>query len=219
MSCKILHNDESHQPQPLALRRVGELSLNAPASAAGVESSSPLQARIAQLESEAARREQEARQAGYSEAEAALGRGFQAEVEAILQRQARGVEELLGARRNLRRQMEGDMVRFSLAIARRVLHRELTVDPEALVGIVKAALESIEAREVHRLRVYVKDAPLMERKLESLRLPGRVEVVPDPQLERGGLVFETARGTLDASVDTQLEEIDRGLADLLRRRT
>jgi flagellar biosynthesis/type III secretory pathway protein FliH len=30
-------------------------------------------------------------------------------------------------------------------------------------------------------------------------------------------VFETARGNLDASVESQLGEIERGLADILRR--
>jgi flagellar biosynthesis/type III secretory pathway protein FliH len=32
------------------------------------------------------------------------------------------------------------------------------------------------------------------------------------------VVFETERGNLDASVDAQLREIERGLADCLRRR-
>ena len=46
---------------------------------------------------------------------------------------------------------------------------------------------------------------------------GSVEVVPDAARELGSVVFETERGSLDASVDTQLEEIERGLTDRLRR--
>jgi flagellar biosynthesis/type III secretory pathway protein FliH len=42
-------------------------------------------------------------------------------------------------------------------------------------------------------------------------------VVPDAARELGSVVFETERGSLDASVDTQLEEIERGLTDRLRR--
>ena len=42
---------------------------------------------------------------------------------------------------------------LALAIARRILHRELTVAPEALLGLVKAALEKIGGREIHRVRV------------------------------------------------------------------
>ncbi len=52
------------------------------------------------------------------------------------------------------------------------------------------------------------------------RLPGggAIEVVSDARLEAGGAVLETGRGNLDASVDTQLAEIERGLTDRLRSR-
>jgi flagellar biosynthesis/type III secretory pathway protein FliH len=39
--------------------------------------------------------------------------------------------------------------------------------------------------------------------------------VGDVAQSRGGAVFEISRGALDASVDTQLREIERGLADQL----
>ena len=38
-------------------------------------------------------------------------------------------------------------------------------------------------------------------------------------LTQGSAVFETSRGELDASVDTQLAEIERGLTDVLERRS
>jgi flagellar biosynthesis/type III secretory pathway protein FliH len=42
-------------------------------------------------------------------------------------------------------------------------------------------------------------------------------VVPDAARELGCVLFETERGSLDASVDAQIEEIERGLADRLGR--
>ena len=39
----------------------------------------------------------------------------------------------------------------------------------------------------------------------------------DGSLQPGGVVFETNQGNLDASVDSQLAEIERGLADHMRR--
>jgi flagellar biosynthesis/type III secretory pathway protein FliH len=41
--------------------------------------------------------------------------------------------------------------------------------------------------------------------------------VPDGSRDPGAAVFETERGNLDASVESQLGEIERGLADALRR--
>ena len=45
-----------------------------------------------------------------------------------------------------------------------------------------------------------------------------LEIAPDGSLTPGSVIFETSRGDLDASVDTQLAEIDRGLTDALKRR-
>jgi flagellar assembly protein FliH len=77
----------------------------------------------------------------------------------------------------------------------------------------------METRELHRIRVMPADAKLLEGCLASLNLPARVVLTADPSLERGSVILETARGTLDSSVETQLQEIDRGFADLVRRRS
>jgi flagellar biosynthesis/type III secretory pathway protein FliH len=45
-------------------------------------------------------------------------------------------------------------------------------------------------------------------------LPGTpIEIASDASLKPGDVIFETAHGQLDASVSTQLREIERGLAD------
>ena len=47
--------------------------------------------------------------------------------------------------------------------------------------------------------------------------PRRIEVTADPSLAPGSAILESTGGSLDASVDTQLHEIERGFADLARR--
>lgn len=138
-------------------------------------------------------------------------------MDAMNQRMARTIEELSGLRQRYRHEAEEDVVALALAIARRVLHRELTVAPDALLGLVKVALEKIEAREVHRVRIRPEDAPIVKQYLEKMGLPQRVEVIADPGLERGAAILDSSRGALDASVETQLAEVERGLADLVRR--
>jgi len=113
-------------------------------------------------------------------------------------------------------------VALALAVSRRILHRELTVSPDALIGLVKAALDKIDAREVSRVRVSPKDAAMVGEFFEKMGLPHRIEVSADPGLAAGSVILESNRGDsncgwLDASVDTQLNEIERGFADLARR--
>jgi len=98
-------------------------------------------------------------QKGLQEGQEAATRDTEARLDAMQGRLARTIEELSGLRPRFRHEAEEDVVALSLAIARRVLHRELTMDPDALLGLVKAALEKMEAREVHRVRVRPEDAP------------------------------------------------------------
>ncbi len=173
-----------------------------------------------EVHGQTARREhevQEAYQRGLQEGAAAGERQAASRLDPVVQRFARTIEEISSARRNLRHEAEDDIVRLAIAVARRILYRELTIDPEALLGLIRSALDRLDAREVNRIRISAQDAPAVLPHFESLGLPNRVEIVTDPSLERGAAIFETSRGSLDASAETQLREIERGFADLVRR--
>lgn len=222
MSSKILTGDKAKQV-PLIVWR--------PAAAAGGHSSTPgltsgppggwdaasSEARLARLEAELAGREAQARKAGYEEGQAAARRGFESPLREALGRAAAAVAELAALRRRLRAEAEEDLVRLAVAIARRILRREISTDPQAILGLVKAAFERIDAREVFRLRAHPEDARTLEACFADLGVPERIQVAADRNLERGALLVETERGDLDASVETQLQEIERGFADLIRR--
>src|ERR1035437_4104141 len=109
---------------------------------------------------------------------------------------ARSIEEMGSLRARFRREAEADLIELSIAIARRVLRRELAVDPEALHGLVLAALEKLQSQEIRRVKVHPSHAAMVAA---CLREAGgsAVEVVPDAAREPGAVVFETERGNLD----------------------
>ncbi len=142
-----------------------------------------------------------------------------AEIQPVLDRLVRSIDEMSGLRARLRREAEGDMVRLSLAVARRILRRELAVDPDAMHGLVLGALEKLQSQEVSRVRVHPAHAAQVAACLQKAVPGSTVEIVADPAREPGAVVFETAHGNLDASVDSQLQEIERGLFDRLRKQS
>lgn len=223
MTTKVLTRGVAREAQPITWRRVpaGPAGGEPPEAAKSPErqeasASEAAQARIAEMEREAAEREQRAFAAGFRKGESAAAEAAGARMEAAAGRFLQAAEQLGQARRKLRRDAEEDLVRLAVAIARRVLNRELSVDPEAVLGIVKAALDKLDAREVERLRLNPEDAPVVRKHLEAMGAL-RFEIVPDERLERGAVVLETARGSLDASTETQLAEIERGLVDRIGR--
>jgi flagellar assembly protein FliH len=157
-------------------------------------------------------------QQGLADCETAAAQHAQARLDPVLAGLNGILAELAGMRRNLRAQAEADTVTLAIAIARRILNRELTADPDAILGLVKAAFQKCDARETHQLRVSPQDAEAIREQRGHLNFPLALEIVADGALVRGSAIFETSRGNLDASLDTQLSEIDRGLADVLRRR-
>jgi flagellar assembly protein FliH len=159
-----------------------------------------------------------AHQQGRNEAEAAANQRAMQKAEPVIAALNRIVQELAGARRSFRAEAEHDTVQLAIAIARRVLHRELSTDPEAILGLVMAASQKLTARETHRLRVSPSDAAAIQEHRSRLDLPPALEIISDASLSPGSAIFETSRGELDASIGTQLAEIDRGFADIIRRR-
>jgi len=196
--------------RPIQWRLQGQASAAAPSHGAGAH---------AAADSE---RETEARAAVYRQGvaagEAASAQSAQALLAPALAAFGAMVEELAGMRKNLRAEAEEAAVTLALAVARRVLHREIAADPEAILGLVKAASQKCAARETQRLRVSPRDAETIREQQSRLNLQPGLEIVADANLERGSAIFETSRGDLDASVDTQLAEIERGFVDLLKRR-
>jgi flagellar assembly protein FliH len=167
------------------------------------------------VEQELERRTEEAFRAGVQQGEAAGRQHAQAELHARIETLTRTTAEIAVLRSKIRHEAERELVELALAIARRILHRELTVDPEALSGLIKAAMHKIDLRETHRLRTHPEHTAAVSRCLAQIGAPAKIEVVGDARLERGAAIFETSRGTMDASVETQLAEIQHGFADLM----
>jgi flagellar assembly protein FliH len=90
------------------------------------------------------------------------------------------------------------------------------VDPDAIHDLVLGALEKLQSQEITRVRVHPAHAALVTACLRQVVAASPVEVIPDPSREPGAVIFETDRGNLDASVESQLREIERGLADRLQ---
>jgi flagellar assembly protein FliH len=179
-----------------------------------IDKANLLELRLAEMETESVRRAEAARAAGFREGEATGAARANASVEPVIQRLTRTIQELAGYRSRFRKESEQDLVKLSVAIARKILHRELTIDANAMLALVRVVLESIDAREVHSVRLHPADAEVVEKFLGAMGAPQRLVVTADITLERGAAIFETSRGNLDASIQTQLAEIERGFADL-----
>lgn len=116
--------------------------------------------------------------------------------------------QLLVYRSTIRTEVEREVVELAFAAARRILRREATLDRTAAAGIVRSCMDEKSNSEVTRVLVHPDD-------LEQVRLsvgPG-IAVASSKEVARGGALLETTNGVLDARIDSQLDELQTGLAD------
>jgi flagellar assembly protein FliH len=175
------------------------------------------QVREQTLARERERIEREAYQRGFAEGKGVGRDQAAAEVQPVLERLTKSLAELSSLRSGIRKDAEGDLLKLSISVARRVLHRELTLDPESIEGLIRIALEKLESRELCRVRVHPDQEPAIRASLERFANSRKVELIPDPSMQCGDVLFETAHGNIDASIEAQLREIERGFADRLGR--
>ncbi len=161
--------------------------------------------------------EREAYQRGLAEGKALGKEQAAAELKPVTDRLNKSLADLSTLRSRIRRDAEKDLLKLSITIARRVLHRELTIDPESVEGLIKVALEKLQSRDLCRVRVHPDQEPAIRASLERFSNSQKIDLTADPSLQCGDVLFETAHGTLDASIDSQLREIERGFADRLQR--
>jgi len=113
-------------------------------------------------------------------------------------------------------EMEPRILRLALDIGEKILGYELDAKKEAFVSLVTTALNSIRSEGRVTLRVSPEQhKKSFNSKAEALfkTEQGAVEaeVTADIGLESGDCLIEAGKGTVDASVDAQLEQISRNL--------
>jgi flagellar assembly protein FliH len=177
-----------------------------------------LRARIAELEAAVEAKSRQSYTAGVRAGEESARKSLEAEVHETVKQLAATIADMAETRSESMRRAEADMVRLSIEIARRVLHNELSADGAALESLIKAALEKLQSQEVYRVRVHPDQEKAVRSCLDQTGRGQAIAVVGDPVQPKGGAVFEISRGSLDASMETQLAEIEHGLINQLEAR-
>jgi flagellar biosynthesis/type III secretory pathway protein FliH len=113
---------------------------------------------------------------------------------------------------------EREVVALALAVARKLLGRELAASPDAVIALARAALgEARERREV-LLRVSPGDAAAIraaESTLAATLARARLGLREDPALAPGDVVVETEAGRVDARIGSQLAAVSRAVEEAL----
>jgi flagellar assembly protein FliH len=116
------------------------------------------------------------------------------------------------------RKAETEVVHLALAVSRKILQREASLDPDLLAALVRIALDRMGAGPAVRLRVPPADLAAWERRNGLAETRYECDLVADGSLGAGDCVVETDLGTASLGFEAQLKEVEQGMLDLLALR-
>lgn len=150
--------------------------------------------------------------AGVAESEARIS----GELEQALQALQGVVERLEIAWTNLEQDWKPNLYSLSLAVARKLVQRELTANPEIVTDLIDRALQLVPLDRTLDIRLNPGDLAALGDRLEHAVPADRavtVRWVPDASLDRGAFVVETPQRIVDGRSDVALRRLYDRLDD------
>lgn len=93
-------------------------------------------------------------------------------------------------------------------VAEKILHKQLTLKPEYVLAIVKAALEKVSSQAMIKISVAPVNKELVAQQVPQLKqlfeANTTMEVFADESLNKADVLIETNNGLVDARLETQM---------------
>jgi flagellar assembly protein FliH len=133
-------------------------------------------------------------------------------LEGLLNSLAQQLSELAHLQCRACRDLEKEMVRLALDVARKVVGREVQIDVETVAGVVREAVNRVEHAENITIRMNPADLQrLAERRprlAAELAEAGRVRFEADASVSCGGCRVESDSGDIDARLEQRFKIVE-----------
>jgi flagellar assembly protein FliH len=115
------------------------------------------------------------------------------------------------------RESEDELVKLVMLIARNIILKEVSQDRSILAGVVRNAVDGISEHDGITVHLNPDDHALIladrGEQLNGELVTDRMHLKPDPTVPAGFCRVDTEMGSIDASLDAQLDEIYRRLLE------
>ncbi len=153
---------------------------------------------------------EEGQKAAAEEARVALGSVSKALEEAL--------DRLASLKDDILSKAEDDIVRLTVAIAEKLVCRELKQHPDAIVSIVKETISAAKGNREITIKLHHDDLMTLNQHLsglmEHIGETRELKIEEDTAISPGGCIVETDTNLIDMSLEARIESIDEALSNL-----
>lgn len=129
------------------------------------------------------------------------------------------LKEFLSAKQEVFEYIAPDILEISVEIARRIVKREIEQNPQIILDSILDVLKEI-SREESRISLKVNPSQVSFVKenipaiMETAGMDAKINVMSDDLISIGSCILHTSNGIVDATIDTQLEIIEKALKEI-----
>lgn len=105
-------------------------------------------------------------------------------------------------------QVENELMELVMAIARRLVRREIKTDPGEVIGVVREGIAALPVGERKvTVHLHPEDARLVAEVFGAREGAPSCRIVEDPSLTRGGARISTDISVIDATLETRINRV------------
>jgi flagellar assembly protein FliH len=144
----------------------------------------------------------EARENGYREGRRQAEQEQAAELEKLREEISDSLKRLVRLEEKMTAQHEARLLEIAIEAASRIVRQRLEEGDEIAARALQEAMESLPSGAELRIRINPDELDSLSEMLRAEIEAGRVELISDPAVSRGGPIVESEVGTVDATLET-----------------
>ena len=216
MSARLIKSTNSHtgdvislfaasgqRPSPRAATAVAHAPIHPIPPAPDVDSI------VEQAKAKAAQIEREAAQNAHALIQAEVEQEVVRTIDPWREQLSQTLHELDGLRLSLVSQAEKDVARLAIEIAKKIVHREVTIDNDIVMTLARIGLSRMHNRVAATIHLHPEDLDYVEAHRSQLSSAQAIHLMEDRSVGRGGCLIQTEMGAVDARIEQQFAEIER----------
>lgn len=166
---------------------------------------------VAQAEKDREMIEQAAREKGMQFVQNTIDSEVAAQMGELRTRLTETIDQISAMREQIVAGSESELVELAIEIANKIVAREVTIDREIALTLVKVSLKRLNSRTAARVHLHPDDFAFVQSHREKLDFHGSLDFVEDRSITVGGCLIRTDTGDIDARIESQFDEIAHGL--------
>ncbi|AJS59171.1 FliH/SctL family protein [Paenibacillus sp. IHBB 10380] len=152
---------------------------------------------------------------GYNEGRVKAEEELRLKVEVMMDEAQSVLEEAYQTKNQIIQEAEPFLVELSTSIAEKVIDKQLTLESDYMIDLIRRSLSRKREQGVITLCVSPSHYSFVEAAREELSLAvdsqAELKIIPDATVKDRGCVIRSSFGSVDARIDTQLTEIKKEL--------